>query len=228
VFCNEVIRSNARTKGETDMAKATTGKARFKIQRALGIELPGLGKTGALERRPYGPGVHGNKRKKISDYAVRLKEKQKLVFHYGLREKQLIKYVKASKKNTLGKPWMEVMLTDLERRLNNVIFRLNWAPSIPSASQMVSHGQVKVNGSVVDRASFRVKVGDVLELTEKGYKNQTYKMCMETPRLPSIPACYKVDGNETKKAEMIALPIAEDVPFEFTPQLVIEHYWKVK
>jgi small subunit ribosomal protein S4 len=211
------------------MAKATTGRARFKVQRALGIELPGLGKSGALERRPYGPGVHGNKRKKISDYAVRLKEKQKLVYHYGLREKQLIKYVVSSKKNTQGKPWMDVMLTNLECRLNNVIFRLNWAPSIPASSQMVCHGQVKVNGRVVDKASFLVKVGDVLELTVKGYKNQSYKMSVETPRLPSVPACYKVDGNDdSKKAEMIALPIPEDVPFEFTPQLVIEHYWKVK
>jgi len=210
------------------MAKSTTGKARFKIQRALGIELPGLGKAGALERRPYGPGVHGNKRKKISDYAVRLKEKQKLLYHYGLREKQLVKYVVTSKQNTAGKPWMEVMLTTLESRLNNVIFRLNWAPSIPAASQMVSHGQVKVNGKVVDKASFVVKVGDTLELTANGYKNQNYKMCLETPRLPSVPACWKVEGAETKKAEMIAQPIPEDVPFEFTPQLVIEHYWKVK
>ncbi len=210
------------------MAKATTGVSRFKIQRALGLELPGLGKAGALDRRPYGPGVHGNKRKKISDYAVRLKEKQKLLYHYGLREKQLVKYVKAAKKNTAGKPWMEVMISTLETRLNNVVFRLNWAPSIPAASQMVSHGQVKVNGKVVDKASFIVKVGDVVELTAKGYKNQNYKQSQETPRLPSVPACYKLEGTEEKKAEMIAAPMPEDVPFEYDGQLVVEHYWKVK
>lgn len=210
------------------MAKATTGVSRFKIQRALGLELPGLGKAGALDRRPYGPGVHGNKRKKISDYAVRLKEKQKLLYHYGLREKQLVKYVKTAKKNTAGKPWMEVMISTLETRLNNVIFRLNWAPSIPASSQMVSHGQVKVNGKVVDKASFIVKVGDVIELTAKGYKNQNYKQSQETPRLPSVPACYKIEGTEEKKAEMIAVPMPEDVPFEYDGQLVVEHYWKVK
>jgi small subunit ribosomal protein S4 len=210
------------------MAKATTGVSRFKVQRALGLELPGLGKAGALDRRPYGPGVHGNKRKKISDYAVRLKEKQKLLYHYGLREKQLVKYVKTAKKNTAGKPWMEVMISTLETRLNNVVFRLNWAPSIPSASQMVSHGQVKVNGKVVDKASFIVKVGDKIELTAKGYKNQNYKQSQETPRLPSVPACYKIEGTEEKKAEMIAAPIPEDVPFEYDGQLVVEHYWKVK
>ncbi len=210
------------------MAKATTGVSRFKIQRALGLELPGLGKAGALDRRPYGPGVHGNKRKKISDYAVRLKEKQKLLYHYGLREGQLVKYVKTAKRDTSGKPWMEVMISTLETRLNNVVFRLNWAPSIPSASQMVAHGQVKVNGKVVDKASFLVKVGDVVELTAKGYKNQNYKQSQETPRLPSVPACYKIEGSEEKKAEMIALPLTEDVPFEYDGQLVVEHYWKVK
>ncbi len=210
------------------MAKATTGKACFKVQRALGLELPGLGKAGALERRPYGPGVHGNRRRKISDYAVRLKEKQKLVYHYGLREKQLVKYVKSAKRHASGKPWMDILLSTLECRLNNIIFRLNWAPSIPSASQMVSHGQILVNGKKVDKASFLIKVGDTVELTEKGYKNQLYKQCLETPRLPSVPACWKVEGSDKKKATLSALPIPEDVPFEFASQLVIEHYWKVK
>ena len=128
------------------MAKSTTSRARFKMQRALGLELPGLGKPGALERRPYGPGVHGNRRKKISDYAIRLKEKQKLLYHYGLREKQLVQYVRLAKRDRSGRPWMDVMLTTLESRLSNVIFRLNWAPSIPAAAQIISHGQVLVNG----------------------------------------------------------------------------------
>lgn len=210
------------------MAKSTTGKSKFKIQRALGIELPGLGKSGALDRRPYGPGVHGNRRKKISDYAVRLKEKQKLVFHYGLREKQLVTYVKQAKKNTAGKPWMEVLLSTLESRLNNVVFRLGFAPSILAASQMVSHGQILVNGKKVDKSSFIVNKGDVVSLSEKGYKNQLYKQSQETPRLPNVPACFNVEGTEQKKGTMIDLPIATDVPFEFEPQLVIEYYWKVK
>lgn len=209
------------------MAKSTTGRSRFKMQRSLGIELPGLGKAGALERRPYGPGVHGNKRKKISDYAVRLKEKQKVVFHYGIREKQLISYVKQAKK-IKNKPWMDTLITTLEQRLNNVIFRLNWAPSIPAASQIVSHGQVLVNGKPVDRASFVVKKGDVISLTEKGYKNQLYLRSQETPRLSSIPACFTVEGTEQKKATLSDIPLPSDIPFEFEPQLVIEHYWKVK
>lgn len=210
------------------MAKSTTAVPKFKMQRALGIELPGLGKTGALDRRPYGPGVHGNKRKKVSDYAIRLKEKQKLVFHYGLREKQLVRYVKSSKKNTLGKPWMEVMLVTLESRLNNVVFRLGFAPSMPAASQMVSHGQVLINGKKLDKSSYVVKVGDVISLTEKGYANQSYKHAQESPRLPAVPANYNMEGTDKKKATMAAAPVPEDIPFEYTAQLVIEHYWKVK
>lgn len=209
------------------MARSTTGRARFKLQRALGLELPGLGKAGALERRPYGPGQHGNVRKKISDYAVRLKEKQKLVYHYALREKQLVTYVRKAKRDK-SRAWIETLLITLETRLANVVFRLNWAPSMLAANQMVSHGQVKVNGKVVDRSSFEVKVGDVIELTDKGYNNQNYKVAQERPRLPSVPAQYNIEGSEKKKAKMTAMPLPADLPFEFESQLVIEHYWKVK
>lgn len=209
------------------MAKSTTGRSRFKMQRALGLELPGLGKPGAMERRPYGPGVHGNKRKKISDYAVRLKEKQKLVYHYNLREKQLVSYVKKAKR-VKERAWMDTLVMTLEQRLANVIFRLNFAPSIPAASQMIVHGQIKVNGKMVDRASYLVKKGDEITLTEKGYKNQLYLQSQESPRLPAVPACYKVEGNEQKTATMIEEPLPSDIPFPYEGQLVTEYYWKVK
>jgi small subunit ribosomal protein S4 len=209
------------------MAKSTTGRSKFKMQRALGIELPGLGKAGALERRPYGPGVHGNARKKISEYAIRLKEKQKLTFHYGIREKQLVRYVKASKK-VKDRAWMETLVICLESRLNNVIFRLNWAPSIPAASQMVAHGQILINGKKLDKSSYIVQKGDVISLSEKGYNNQTYKQSQATPRLPAVPANYKVEGSEKKTATMVELPLPVDIPFEYQGQLVTEYYWKVK
>lgn len=209
------------------MAKSTTGKARFKIQRALGLELPGLGKAGALERRAYGPGVHGNRRKKISDYAIRLKEKQKLLYHYGLREKQLVTYVKFAKRDR-SRAWMETLLINLERRLSNVVFRLNFAPSLPAAAQMISHGQVLVNGKKVDRSSFLVKKGDVITLSDKGYANQNYKQAQESPRIAAVPACYNLEGAEKKTATMADLPLPEDIPFEYNGQLVTEYYWKVK
>jgi len=197
------------------------------MQRSLGIELPGLGKAGALARRAYGPGVHGNKRKKISDYAIRLKEKQKLVYHYGLREKQLVRYVKLSKKDK-SRAWMDTLLITLEQRLVNVIFRLSFAPSMIAAAQMVSHGQVMLNGKKVTRSGVIIKKGDVITLSPKGYKNQLYKYAQETPRLPSVPACYNVEGAEEKKGTMVAFPLPEDIPFEYNGQLVTEYYWKVK
>ena len=208
------------------MAKGTTGRSRFKLQRALGLELPGLGRPGALERRPYGPGVHGGKRKKISDYAIRLREKQKLVYHYGIREKQLVNYVKKSKK-IKERAWMDTLLMSLESRLNNALFRLNMAPSIPAASQMIGHGQVLVNGKKVDVTNYHLQVGDVISLTEKGYKNQLYRQSLESPRMSGIPACYKIEGDENKKATLIESPLPSDVPFEFHGQLVTEYYWKV-
>jgi small subunit ribosomal protein S4 len=206
------------------MSRSTTGKSSFKIQRSLGIELPGLGKAGALERRPYGPGQHGNKRKKISDFAVRMKEKQKLRYHYGLRERQLVNYVKKAKKDK-SRAWMDSLLITLERRLANVIFRLNWAPSMMAANQMVSHGHVLVNGKKVNVAGLLINKGDVITLTDKGFASQNFLQAQATPRLPSIPASYTMDG---KTAKVVDLPLPSDIPFEYAGQLVTEYYWKIK
>ena len=214
-------------KKERKMAKSTTGKSRFKIQRSLGIELPGLGKIGALARRPYAPGIHGNKRRKISDYAVRLKEKQKILYHYGLREKQLVRYVQMAKRNR-SRAWMDTLLETLERRLNNVVFRLNFAPSMLASSQMIVHRQVTVNGKKIGQSGYIVQKGDVVALTEKGYKNQTYKMTQETPRLTGVPACYDIEGTDHKRAVVSQHPLPSDIPFEFNGQLVTEYYWKVR
>ena len=209
------------------MAKSTTGRPRFKLQRSLGLELPGLGKMGALARRPYPPGAHGNRRRKISDYAIRLKEKQKLLYHYGLREQQLVRYVQLAKGDR-SRAWMDTLLMTLERRLDNVVFRLNFAYSIPAAAQMVVHGQVLLNGRKVDRGGRVVERGDEVSLTPRGYRNQTYKRAQESPRLVGVPACYTVAGDGEKKAQVTQLPLPSDVPFEFNGQLVTEYYWKVK
>lgn len=206
------------------MSRSTTGKSSFKIQRSLGIELPGLGKAGALERRPYGPGQHGNKRKKISDFAVRMKEKQKLRYHYGLREGQLVNYVKKAKKDK-SRAWMDTLLITLERRLANVIFRLNWAPSMLAANQMVSHGHVLVNGKRINVAGYSISKGDSITLTARGFASQNFLQAKATPRLPSIPACYTIENNVAKVTD---LPLPSDIPFEYAGQLVTEYYWKVK
>ena len=95
------------------MAKPSTSTGRFKVQRALGVEIPGLGKPGALERRPYPPGQHGQRRRKLSDYSIQLREKQKFRYHYDLREKQIINAVKKAKKNK-EKAWVETLIVTFD------------------------------------------------------------------------------------------------------------------
>lgn len=210
------------------MSKATMGRSRFKIQRRLGVELPGLGKAGAMERKPYGPGQHGMQRKKLSDYTVRLVEKQKVLFNYGLRETQLSNYVKKCKRNKT-QSWVDTMIQTLESRLDNVVFRLNWAPSTPAARQMVGHGHIKINGVKVDLPGYEVKPNDVIEITDKGAKSGNYLQAKIRPRLSTVPAFLSKEAvGEKEKAKMVAKPLAEDIPFEFEKRLVIEYYWKVK
>lgn len=210
------------------MAKATMGRSRFKIQRRLGVELPGLGKAGALERRPYGPGQHGMQRKKLSDYTVRLMEKQKVVFNYGLRERQLVNAVKKAKR-VKGQAWVDVLIIALESRLDNVVFRMNWAPSLMAARQMVSHGHILLNGKKVNLPAVEVNPGDVIEITDKGAKSGNYMQAKARPRISAVPACLVVEkSGEKEKGKMVAKPLSDDIPFAFEKRLVTEYYWKVK
>ena len=211
------------------MSKITMGKrSSFKIQRRLGVELPGLGKAGALERRPYGPGMHGMKRKKLSDYTIRLMEKQKLRFHYGVREKQLRNLVVACKK-IKTRSWVDTLVMTLETRIDNVVFRMNWAPSIAAARQMVSHGHILVNGKKLTIGSATVNVGDEITITEKGAKSGNYLQAKARPRLSAVPAYLSVEKDgEKEKGKILSEPLPEDIPFAFDKRLVIEYYWKLK
>ncbi|MDP7321026.1 MAG: 30S ribosomal protein S4 [Bacteriovoracaceae bacterium] len=211
------------------MSKSTMGKkSAFKIQRRLGIELPGLGKAGALERRPYGPGMHGMKRKKLSDYTIRLMEKQKVRYHYGVREGQLRNLVIKCKKDK-SRSWVDSLIISLESRLDNVVFRSNWAPSIAAARQMVSHGHISINGVKTNIASALVKPGDVVTIADKGAKSGNYLQAKARPRLSAVPAFLKVEQDgEKEKVSMVASPLPEDIPFAFEKRLVIEYYWKLK
>lgn len=202
-------------------------KSRFKIQRYLGVELPGLGKAGALERRPYRPGQHGNQRKKLSDYAVQLLEKQKLRYHYGLREYQLVNLVKKVKK-IKGRAWIDSLVITLEQRLDNVIFRGQFANSMASSRQMITHGQVRVNGKKVTAPGLKLKIDDVVTLTPKGYAGQTFASSQTNPRLPDIPAYISVIDSSEKQLKLIAEPLALDIPFEFDARLVTDYYSNIK
>lgn len=209
------------------MARST--KPKFKIQRRLGVELPGLGKEGALKKRNFPPGQHGMRRRKLSDYAVHLIEKQKVLYHYGLKEKQLLNYVRKAKQGASGS-WVESMISTLERRLDNVIFRLSFVPSIAAARQLVSHGHVRVNGKKVDVRGYSVKVGDVIELTDNGYKTEGYQRALQHPRLAEIPSCFILETKEENKkhGKVEALPTIAELPFDLNLGLIAEFYWKVK
>jgi small subunit ribosomal protein S4 len=205
------------------MAKAVSKQPRFKRQRRLSIELPGLGKSGALDRRPYPPGQHGNQRRKLSEYALRLEEKQKLLAHYGIREEQLRRFVRDSKRG-LASDWVDVMIGRLERRLDNLVFRLGFAPSIRASRQMVRHGHVLVNGKKASIGSMVLKPGAKITLTEDGYKNVNYLQAQQSPRLELPDFLGKTVESEKEIGLVRDIPHAHDIPFPFEPGLVAEYY----
>jgi small subunit ribosomal protein S4 len=205
------------------MAKKDGKVARFKIQRRFGTELPGLGKPGALERRPYPPGENGNKRRKYSDYALRLEEKQKIRFHYGLKEEQLRRFIRDAKKGTAAN-WTGQLIGRLERRLDNVIFRLGFAPSIRSARQLVSHGHVRVNGQKINIGSYVLQQNDKVGLSEKALQNQIVLRAVQAPRLELPDYLRKEQDGGQEVGVVQAIPGIEHVPFTFDAGLFTEYY----
>lgn len=198
-------------------------KTKYKIQRALGIELPGLGKEGALEKRNYPPGQHGqSRRSKPSEFALQLREKQKVMFHYGLREEQLRRFVRQARTAGHGN-WIESLLSLLERRLDNVVFRLGFARSIAAARQLVSHGHVLLNGRSVNIGSIVLRVGDFIKLTEYAAGNMT-ESARSNPRL-QLPSYLKFAMPENNThGTLLFLPGSEHVPFPLNPTQVAEYY----
>ena len=204
------------------MAK-TAKVARFRIQRRLGTELPGLGKAGALERRPYPPGQNGNRRRKFSDFALRLEEKQKIRMNYELREEQLRRFIRNAKTGK-GANWTEKLIGLLELRLDSAVFRLGFAPSIRSARQLVGHGHVLVNGKKVDISSYVLKVGEQVTLSEKGFTNQIYLRAKQSPRLEVPDFMRKEEANGQEVGIIQNVPSLAHVPFSFDSGLFTEYY----
>lgn len=198
-------------------------KARFRIQRRLGTELPGLGKAGALERRPYPPGQNGNRRRKFSDYALRLEEKQKIRHHYCLREEQLRHFIRKAKTGAASN-WTAKLIGLLETRLDNAVFRMGFAPSIRAARQLVGHGHVLVDGKVVDIASFVLQPNQKVTLTEKALQNQIYLRAKMSPRL-DLADYLRVEETAGAPVGFVqAVPGLEHVPFSFDAGLFTEYY----
>jgi small subunit ribosomal protein S4 len=191
---------------------------RLKVTRRLG-DLPGLTRKSA--RRAYPPGQHGQARRKRSEYAVRLEEKQKLRFNYGVTERQLIRYVKKARRvqGSTG----QVLLQLLEMRLDNTVFRLGMAPTIPAARQLVNHGHVTINGKVLDIPSYQIRPGDVLSIRDREASKKLVEANLEYPGLANLPNHLEFDKakltakvNGTIEREWVALNINE--------LLVVEYY----
>ena len=193
---------------------------KVKKMRALGVDLPGLSRK-SIAKRPYGPGDHGQKSQRPKDYKMRLQEKQKLRFNYGVNERQLRRIVsEAVKSQTLtGDKIIEL----LERRLDNVVFRGGLAPTIPAARQLVNHNHIMVNNKRVNIASYRTKVGDEIRPREKSMKLDIIQMATET--VPRITRPEWLDFDESDVSiKILGLPNANSVPFPIELPLVIEYY----
>jgi small subunit ribosomal protein S4 len=189
--------------------------------RALGTELPGLSRK-SIEARPNPPGQHGAKgtRRRLSDFGVKLKEKQKLRFNYGLTESQMRKLIMRARKG--NNPTGDNLLQLLERRLDNVVFRAGFAPTGIAARQLVSHGHVLLNGKHANIPSISVKVGDEIALKVVSLK---IFMVVETLAKPALDRPDWLQWNDAEKAVKIAhLPDADQVPFPVDVQQVVEYY----
>jgi small subunit ribosomal protein S4 len=186
-------------------------------------ELPGLGKPGAMERRAYPPGQHGQIRRKFSEYGLRLREKQKILFNYCLREEQLRRFVKKAKTGS-GSDWTANLVGLLETRLDNVVFRLGFAASIPAARQLVGHGKVLVNGERIDISSAQVKVGSEISLTAEAYKNARYQDSIRQPRLQLADWLEHIPHGENQVGKLKMQPDKDAIPFPIELRFVTEYY----
>ncbi|MEE2904571.1 MAG: 30S ribosomal protein S4 [Myxococcota bacterium] len=195
---------------------------RLRIQRRLGIELPGLIVPREL-RRPYPPGQHGpTQRIKLSDYAIRLREKQKLRHHYGVSEKQLRRYMVEAKrqKGNTG----ENLLRLLESRLDNVIFRMGFTRTIRAARQMVGHGHICINGSRVDIASYRCSPGEEISLRDSSKHKARVTEEVTGAGKSALPSYLETDAENALKAKFNGRPEASDCPLTINEALVVELY----
>ncbi|OBQ57594.1 30S ribosomal protein S4 [Halodesulfovibrio spirochaetisodalis] len=177
----------------------------------------------AFDRRPYAPGQAGRSRKKVSDYAVMLREKQKVRRMYGILEKQFRSYFKKAdmQKGVTG----ENLLALLERRLDNVVYRLGYANSRQQARQMVRHGVFTLNNRQANIPSMQVKVGDEIVVVEKHRKDPVLAEAQEVIARRGCPNWLEVDAPNFK-GSVKALPQREDIQFPINEQLIVELYSK--
>ena len=177
----------------------------------------------ALDRRSTAPGQHGAANKKVREYGMQLREKQKTKRYYGVLETQFANmYAEAERKTGMTG---ENLLVLLERRLDNVVYRMGMAESRRAARQMVLHAHFTLNGKKVTIPSLSVKVGDVIAVKESSRDLTVVKALLESLATKITPKWLEVN-KETGTAKVVALPTREDIDFDFNEQLIVELYSK--
>jgi len=176
-----------------------------------------------VERRQYPPGQHGQRRGKLSDYGIQLREKQKVRNTYGLLEGQFRKYFDeaARRKGVTG----EVLLQLLETRLDNIVYRMGFAPNRTAARQLVAHRHFAVNGRAVNIPSFAVRAGDVVEVRQKSRDLEAIKDSLSRVEQRGIPSWIDVDAGSFR-GKVVQIPSREEIPLTAQEQLIVELYSK--
>jgi len=199
-----------------------------KLERRFGVSLNLKGERrlagkSALEKRPYGPGQHGQRRKKVSEYGLQLNEKQKAKFMYGVSEKQfrnLFKEANRQEGNT-----GENLIALLERRLDNVVYRMGFATTRRFARQLVSHGHILVDGKRVNIPSYRVKPGQKIEIREKSKNNVQIKRSIDLTNQTGIVDWVDVDKDKLFGI-FTRIPERSEVEIPVEERLIVELYSK--
>ncbi len=196
--------------------------AKGKICRRLGVNLWGRSKD-PLARRNYAPGEHGSKRRKMSGYALQLAAKQRLKRYYAnMNERQFHRMFEEAVR--LRGDTAENLVGLLERRLDIIVYRMNFVPSVFAARQFVNHGHVRVNGKRVNIPSYLCKEGDLVEVTERARNIPMVMECLQQPER-DVPEYLQVDF-KAMKGQFVRTPKMADVPYpvQMEPNLVIEYY----
>jgi small subunit ribosomal protein S4 len=177
----------------------------------------------AFERRGYAPGQHGRRRTKVQNYGIQLREKQKVKRMYGVLERQFRSYFlrAARTKGITG----TTLLQTLERRLDNIVYRLGFASSRSMARQLVAHGHIQVDGRKMTIPSAMVKPGNIIALREKSRKNEQVKICLDTAKGRGVPAWLELEADQFQ-GTVRQLPVREEILMPIQEQLIVELYSK--
>jgi small subunit ribosomal protein S4 len=175
----------------------------------------------SFERRPSPPGQHGVRRRKVGEYGLQLREKQKVRRVYGVLERQFRNYFRVA--STHSGVTGEYLLRSLELRLDNVVFRMGFATSRAQARQLVTHGHFAVNGRPTNIASFQLRQGDKVEVRESRRGREPFKTAKETLRSHQAPEWLSIDA-ATLAGTVTDLPRRDQMPLDLNEQLVVEYY----